>query len=259
MRLHLPWGTPTSPIRATNERVLPSDDFVLCYDEDLRVPLWGAYRLDHFDVDHDRKRTECFRPDPRLGADATATCDDYRSSGHDRGHIVPSDAVGRTEASMVNSYVLSNMAPQVGRFNRVHWKFLEDEARDWAEERGPLWVIAGCVFDRDNDGVRDDDTDARRLQSVHSPGRVAIPTHFYMILTHQRPTGELDTLCILLEHDAEVVPRTVSGSAARRAWLEDDALVSIDTVERLTGHDFFPARDDDEEALFETVPASALW
>ncbi|MEM1423150.1 MAG: DNA/RNA non-specific endonuclease [Planctomycetota bacterium] len=258
-RLHLPWGVPEHAPGATNESLLVSDDCVLCYDADLRIPLWGAHRLDHFDVDHDRKRTECFRPDPRLTPDESASCDDYRSSGHDRGHIVPSDAVGRTEASMVNSYILSNMAPQVGRFNRVHWKFLEDEARGWAEERGPVWVIAGCVFDRDNDGARDSDGDAPRMQSARSPGRVAIPSHFYMILTSQRPDGALDTLSLLLVHDAEAVPRSVSGSAQRRAWLAENALVSIDTIESLTGHDFFPARGDDEEALFEHAVAPALW
>ena len=49
IEMHLPWGVPDDPSDATNEHLLYQEHFIINYDDDLRVPLWVAYRLSRDD------------------------------------------------------------------------------------------------------------------------------------------------------------------------------------------------------------------
>ena len=55
---HLPWGVPVTPATATNEHLLVNEHDVIAYDDDLRVPLWVAYRLRDHDLAVPRDRTQ---------------------------------------------------------------------------------------------------------------------------------------------------------------------------------------------------------
>ena len=121
--IHLPYGVPTSP--TSNERLLHQDEYVVGYDDDLRVPTWVAYRLTTDDLKWERPRTRCFRRDPRLDEDDAAFCADYEEPIFDRGHMVPNADMVRSEAAMINTYIFSNMVPQHDRFNQVIWSRLE--------------------------------------------------------------------------------------------------------------------------------------
>jgi DNA/RNA endonuclease G (NUC1) len=107
---HLPWGTPASPAGATNEHVLVNEHYVIGYDDDLRIPLWVAYRLRDSDVAGSRERTECFRRDPRLTMTAAAFCADYAEPTFDRGHMVPNADMEWSEAAMINTYIFSEVS-----------------------------------------------------------------------------------------------------------------------------------------------------
>lgn len=58
------------------------------------------------------------------------------------------------------------------------------------------------MFDQDDDGARDPDHEAERMRT----GRVAVPTHFYKIILHERPNGFIDNVAILLPHTDENIP-----------------------------------------------------
>ena len=196
---HLPLGVPVNSVTATNEQLLIQDHYVINYDADLRVPIWVAYRLREIELLFGRERTECFRQDLRLPANDSAFCADYAGSGFDRGHLVPNAAMVRSENAMVNTYMLSNMAPQFHRFNGGIWSRLERYVRDWAQARGELYVISGSVFDRDAQLGRDTDASAMAASNIGS-NRVAVPSHFYKIIHHTQPNGTIETLTILLPH-----------------------------------------------------------
>lgn len=122
--LHLPFGVP--PSVSSNERLLHQVDYIINYDDDLRMPLWVAYRLTEADLRINRERTECFRRDPRLVDDNVAGfCSDYSEPIFDRGHMVPNADMVRGESAMINTYMFTNMAPQHDRFNQVIWARLE--------------------------------------------------------------------------------------------------------------------------------------
>ena len=126
----------------------------------------------------------------------------------DRGHMVPNADMERSEAAMINTYMFSNMVPQHDRFNQQIWAHFENRVRQWTRRQGEVYVITGVVLDGDGDGVRDNDANADRVQPLDN---VAIPTHYYKILTRDLPNERIDMLTILLDH-GDMSP---SGASAR--------------------------------------------
>lgn len=245
--LHLPFGRPVSP-NATNEHILHQTEYLIWYDDDLFVPIWTANRLTAEEASFDVERFDCFRRDPRLSEDVTAFCEDYDEPVFDRGHMVPNGDMQRSEAAMINTFILSNIVPQLPRMNRGLWAGLEGRVRGWARARGEIFIITGVVFDRDGDGRRDRDDDARRMAPFFD---VAIPTHFYKIVVQRRPDGTLDTITILIPHRSNF-PSNTNNYLRQR-------IRTIDQIERLTGIDFFAGLPDNAEDAVESFRASSLW
>lgn len=247
---HLPFGLHRAPATASNEFLLHQREWLTWYDGDLRLPLWAAYELTRADAAATGPRLNCFRHDPRLSVEFSATCEDYDRDPFDRGHIIPRSDLNRSRTAMYNSFLLSNMAPQFANFNRIGkvWEVLENKVRRWAISTGKIYVISGSVFDRDGDERRDRDADAQRAGETR---RVAVPSHFYKIIIHVRPNGFIDTISFILPHD------NVSESNPN-SYLRSH-IVSIDEVEAVTGIDFFPDLDDTRESVTESFEAPGLW
>lgn len=249
--VHLPWGMPETSGTATNERVLYQEDYIIGYDDDLRVPLWTANRLTTADVTANRPRTECFRKDPRLPDDAAAFCEDYDEPIFDRGHMVPNADMKRSEAAMINTYMFSNMTPQQANLNQRIWSYFEKYVRALAKIRGEIFVITGAVFDKDGDGKRDPDNNADRVQPRD---RVAIPTHYYKIILFQRSNGFIETMTVLLPH----TNKKITGSVKSDKYLKDH-FTTIDDIEVLTEIDFTSQLADNKEEAVENFQAQKLW
>jgi DNA/RNA endonuclease G (NUC1) len=231
--IHLPWGAPAATAPTSNEMQLVLADYVIDYDADLRVPIWTAERVDAGRLDPRVARTDCFRTDPRLDRATSSVLEDYRRSGYDRGHLAPFANQRTSVIAGNNSFILTNMAPQLGAFNSGIWGRLEDKAREWAARHPNLYILSGSVFDRDGDGRRDPDGAARRM-TTNGGTRVGIPTHFFKIIAYQGVGGQVETIAFLLPH-AATRPRGAAIPAYLSAHITD-----IATIERLTGLDLFP-------------------
>lgn len=244
---HFPFGLPKPPDDASNESILVQLEWVTWYDNDLRMPLWVGYQLNKTDARNKRyPREDCFRRDARL-ADAFASfCKDYDEPLYDRGHMVPANDSRRNRTMVDNSFLFSNMAPQRGNFNRKIWESLESTVNGWAEKVG-VFIITGAIFDRNNDGVRDSDASARRMAPSN---RVAIPTHFYKIVFHIRPDGQVDIISFLLPHNNRTHKNENRYLTSR--------IISIDEIEKLTGVDFFPNLNPASQEAFEGAKARSM-
>ncbi|MDJ0610008.1 MAG: DNA/RNA non-specific endonuclease [Kiloniellales bacterium] len=250
---HLPWGIPTNPPRAENEELLVSRHYVANHDADLFTSTWTAHRLTAADL-VSRTRHDAFRSDPRLDPEERGHCADYKEPIFDQGHLVPNSDMGRSENAMLNTYVMSNMAPQYCNFNRGTWVFLEHAVRKWAEAKGDIIVFTGAIFDRDGKTGRDNDGYAIRMYSnPDKRRRVAIATHFYKIVLHERPNGFVETITVVLPHRPAKVPKE-----NRPAYLAAN-IASIDFVEERTGIKFLPAMAAAQEDAVTAATASALW
>lgn len=90
------------------------------------------------------------------------------------------------------------------------------------------------IFDRNNDGLRDSDSDAELMHPRHGTPRVAVPSAFYKIIAVERQGGEVATITIILPHVA------VSRRGVQTGQYFQQNVSTIARVERATRLHFFP-------------------
>jgi endonuclease G len=230
---HLRIGKP----QAVYERV--HEGYVLAQDARLKIPLWVQYELSQDDLAGPAERDDDYRPDTSIPFGCRAELLDYRNSGYDRGHMAPAEAMDRSNRVMSESFLLSNMAPQVGvGFNRHIWAYLEAGVRGWVEQLGSLTVITGPVFAVDTDSVS---------YEVIGRNNVAVPTHFYKIIVDAQDLNDVEALAFMLPNE----------NLTGRQYSE--FLTTIDEIEIATGLDFLCELPEDEEATVESHRAPQVW
>lgn len=238
-----------------DEKLLVQRGYVLSHDAALRAPVWAAYRLQREDLADPLPRKDCFRKDPRLPDAEASMCLDYVEPVYDQGHIVPNGDMSRTLRAMLQTFMMSNMAPQHCAFNRGTWQILESLVRDWTTRTGGVYVISGSVFDRDANGRRDQDDAAVRMESDNGDTRVAVASHHFKIIAQETGPGEIVAISFLLPHVSDKIG---AGQAAQRQYLTDH-LVSILELEAVTGLRFFPDLPQDRAVALKQAKASGLW
>jgi len=202
-------------------QLLSYKGFTISFINDLRTAEWVVYQFTKEKLLSDvATRTNDFRPDPRT---TSAHPNDYLKSGYDRGHLCPSEDMEYDKECMSESFFMTNITPQVPDFNRGIWKALENHVRIWTEENETLYIVAGPVF-TDN------------METIGN-NKIPVPKYFYkIILDYQQP--EYKMIAFLFPNEKSDRPLL-------------DFRVSVDSVEKLTGIDFFPALPDNIETKFE--------
>lgn len=142
--------------------------FALGHDPQARIPLWVIERLGLASLNGGVQRTDNFRADPDLVPGRRAELEDYAGSGYDRGHMAAAGNLTWSNQAMVESFYLSNIAPQNPTLNRGAWARLESDIRNWVLERTDLVIITGPVF-----GAQD---------PMIGPSPVRVPVAFYKIV-----------------------------------------------------------------------------
>lgn len=208
--------------------------FSLSYDEEHEQAEWVAFVLDGELLRQPwSKRNNNFRPDP-LVSTGSATSDDYRGSGYDRGHLVAAADLAYDSVAMDESFYMSNITPQARQFNQGIWRELEETGRDWAKKFDRLYVVTGPVL-----------TDVPK-GTIGRDNEISIPAaYFKVFLDLSEP--ELKAIGFLLPNQVSFEPLY-------------QYAVSVDDVEEITGIDFFgelmPA---DLEAELERDGNIDLW
>ncbi|MCW3103569.1 MAG: non-specific endonuclease [Bacteroidetes bacterium] len=219
------------PAYLTSDVITQHKAFTLCYSEAYEQARWVAYHLTaEMCNNNGEERTNNFRPDPAIPT-GSATPDDYKKSGYDRGHLCPAGDMGWNDETMSESFLMSNMSPQLPAFNRGIWKSLESDVREWAKINKEIYVVTAGVLE---DGL-----------PTIGPDKVAIPRYYYKVI--------LDVSAPEYKAIAFVLPNKKSSASVF------NYAVSIDSVERLTGIDFFPALPDSLEHVLEMQADSTQW
>lgn len=202
--------------------------YSLSYSETHEQAFWVFYELTRQEVKGGFKRTDNFREDPDI-ITQSASLDDYKGSGYDRGHIAPAADMAFNITAMSESFYMSNMSPQHPSFNRGYWKKLESEVRKWAYQRGRLFVTSAPVLNKDYETI--------------GPNEVSIPEYYYKVLLD---TINKTTIAFLMPN------QKCSGDLI-------DYVVSVDSLERLTGIDFNAHLDDGLENELESNSNISEW
>lgn len=134
---------------------------------------------------------------------------------------------------MSESFLLSNMAPQVGAgFNRGIWKLLEERVRAWARFKGEVYAYTGPIY-----------APGASIRSI-GPNKIAVPTHVYKIIFD--PVA-VDVLGFILPN------QRIAGRDLK------PYIVSVDEVEAITGLDFFAAIEERVQAVVEAKKPLEMW
>ncbi len=70
------------------------------------------------------------------------------SSGYDRGHMCPSGDNKWSEQAQEESFLMTNMCPQVHNLNAGDWNEMEGQCRKWAKEYGDIYIVCGPILYR---------------------------------------------------------------------------------------------------------------
>jgi len=219
---------------STTGQVIQHSHFTLSYSEKYEQAEWVAYELTPDELRNVAEREDNFREDPKV-LTGSASTDDYRRSGYDRGHLAPAGDMGFSEEAMSESFFMSNMSPQNRSFNRGVWRSLESQTRDWAAEDGSLYVVTGGVLTEIG-------------KTIGQKNKVGVPKYYYKILFdieapgldgHSLDGHRMKAIAFLLPNKGSDAPLS-------------EFVVSIDSVENMTGIDFFPALPDELEEKLES-------
>ena len=212
--------------------VIQHTGYTLSYNEEYEVPQWVAYELTREEVvTQSVERKDNFREDKAVST-GSATLNDYKKSGYDRGHMAPAADFRWSFDAMNDTFYLSNMCPQTHAFNAGIWSDLEEAVRSIAYEDECIYVVTGPVL---TDGPYE----------TIGENKVAVPNYFYkVILDYSAPT--VKAIGFIMPHENSKEPLSYFA-------------VTVDEVENMTGLDFFPLLPDDEEEKLESSLDTTLW
>jgi len=204
--------------------------YTLSFNSSYGIADWVAYELTAEETVPLVKRNNHFVPDPLLTS-CPISNSDYKNSGYDRGHLAPAADMEYSYQTMVESFYLSNMSPQNPSFNRGIWSKLEKQVRQWAIDDKTIYIVTGTIL-------------TKGLPTI-GYNRITVPMYFYkVILDYTEPD---------IKGIGFIMPNQGSQGPLQRYT------VTIDSVEKVTGIDFFYQLPDDQERVIESTIDLSKW
>ncbi|KAH9966494.1 DNA/RNA non-specific endonuclease [Russula dissimulans] len=174
-----------------------------------------------------------FTEDEALPEPFRAKLQDYFRSGYDRGHMVPAADAKQSQEAMDETFLLSNIAPQVGvGFNRHYWAYLEDWCRRLTSSFSDVYVFTIPLYlpRKDSDGKW-----RVTYEVIGNPPNVSVPTHFAKVVLTSRPSSPSTPHVPEISTGAFVLPNAeISNETPLESFV-----VPVDTVERAAGLSLF--------------------
>lgn len=215
-------------IKKRNEIRLNRTGFTISYNNFYKVPNWVAWELTRQETTGNEERKSKFLPDPDL-PEPRVEHSDYTHSGYDRGHMAPAADMKWSEKAMQESFYMSNICPQNQKLNRDDWGDLENECRTWAKKYRNVYIACGPIYDSSN---------PKRI----GQHKVAVPDRFFKVV-------------LIYNRKNPVAMGFLFENKAGHHKLEK-YMVSVDSIETITGLDFFSQLPDNIEKQVEAnIPA----
>jgi endonuclease G, mitochondrial len=233
------------PKATTRQTITWHSAMALEYAEPYEQARWVAHIITYDVVSGTALRSNDFRPDSSIATGSAMEADyflkllqpdssyKYDGFGYDRGHLAPSADFRWSAKALSESYLYSNMSPQRPVFNRETWGDLEDKIRGYCYGKPGvrLYVVTGPVLQPGLPKIE------------RGVNKVSIPKFYWKVVLDAERKRSIG---FVMPNQAITVP--LSSFA-----------VSVDSVEKLTGLDFFNALPDAEEAVMEKRFQLADW
>ena len=215
---------------STTGQVIHHEGYSLSYNEKYEQAEWVAYELKSSHLSNTNHKRPYFEIDNAVKTKA-AHWRNYKQSGYDRGHLCPAGDRKYSKAAHDETFLTSNISPQVHDFNSGIWNSLEQKVRFWAEKYDGVYVVTGGVLNGDLPTIGEE--------------KVAVPNYFYKVILDYN-NGNPKAIAFLMEHEKS--NKSLYNFA-----------VTVDTIEHLTGIDFFPNLDDNLEEKLESSNNFKNW
>jgi len=221
-----------APLTDRPEQILKRRGYTTSYNNKTKTPNWVAWHLTKAHTYGSvQRKAEVFTEDTEVEG-ARATNNDYYNSRYDRGHMCPAGDNKWDQQAMSESFLFTNICPQNHGLNKYEWNDLEIQCREWAQEYGAVDIVCGPIFPREG--------------SLKTIGRnkVWVPEAFFKVILCRQ--GAPKAIGFIYRNEGKKQSR-------------EEAVCSVDEIERLTGIDFFPALDDKTEEKVEAEASLRAW
>ncbi|KAF2763425.1 hypothetical protein EJ05DRAFT_472333 [Pseudovirgaria hyperparasitica] len=209
----------------------PAASLTSSFDRRTRNPHWVAEHITPHSLslhNADRKHS-VFAEDTSIPSPFRGMLKDYFRSGYDRGHQVPAADAKWSQQAMDDTFLLSNMCPQVGEgFNRDYWAHFEDFCRRLTTRYPSVRIVTGPLYLPRRDPV--DGKWRVSYEVIGSPPNIAVPTHFYKVIFAEDGAGAVNKVAV----GAFVLPNAHIDNSRPLQDFEVDVAV----VERASGLEF---------------------
>jgi endonuclease G, mitochondrial len=224
------------PKRMQGEEVVYHLAYALVYAEPYEQAKWVAHVVLPDVVRGNEGRSNDFRPDSAIKTGSAVEADyflripltdstfKYDAFGYDRGHLAPSADFRYSKKALSESFMYSNMSPQVAQLNRGRWAELEDVVRQYVVRNNQqVYVVSGGIL---KPGLK---------KIERGLNKVSIPEQYFKValdLANNRAIG-----FVMPNSECEYPVMNYA--------------CSIDSIETLTGIDFFASLADELENKLE--------
>lgn len=165
-KAEVPFGMPSVQ---KDHTVICRTGYILSHDPEAKIPAWVAWTLVQQDSLSCLPRSDAFATDQYLPEGKRATPQDYAGSGYDQGHMAPNAEMSYDPQVARESFIMSNMSPQLPQVNRGTWKTLESTERSFVYTTGhALTIYAGNIYTKESKTI--------------GKNKVVVPDHLFKII-----------------------------------------------------------------------------
>ncbi|MCX7550750.1 DNA/RNA non-specific endonuclease [Xanthomarina sp. F2636L] len=215
---------------STTGQIVHHEGYSLSYSEPHEQAEWVAYELKKEHLSNINYKRPYFEIDPAVKTGA-AHWRNYKKSGYDRGHLCPAGDRTYSQEAFNETFLTSNISPQNHAFNSGIWNTLEQKVRYWASKYNGVYVITGGILEENLKTIGEEE--------------VSVPNQFYKILIDTN-SGKIKMIAFLVPHENSKRPLY-------------KFVVPVDSIEKLTGIDFFPELEDVIENKLEASADFKKW
>lgn len=224
-------------------------NYCLEYDTEANHSYWVAFRFDALTSAKTVGRSGDFAEDPDLPSKYYHGSNGF-GSGYDRGHLCASADRLHSLSANYQTFYMTNMSPQMSRFNQDYWVGFEGKVQTWGRDRAfcdTLYVVKGGTI-----------ADGQTLGTLTRNGKkVVIPKYYYMALLKCK-NNTYSAMAFWMEHkNYNIVFDNLRSDEKKREF--ESKAVSIDRLEELTGIDFFHNLPDVIEEQVESQLVLSAW
>ena len=212
---------------SSNGEVVEHTYYSLSYLEEHEQAEWVHYRLDSIRASLNKTNRGILKTDRNYYQDKTFESKSahksdikFKADGYHKGHLVPAADMKMDSISVREAAYMSNISPQKPKFNNGVWSRLEKRIRLRAK-KSELYITTGGVLSP---------ADLKKT----GKNNVSVPDQFYKIIYDVKNQKMF----------AYLMPN-------KKIESREKYVVTVDSIEALTGIDFYADLSDDLEDKLE--------